>query len=330
MTGSRARIGLDAYGLILGVILAGLIGGRVTSLALMTNVTTVGGNAFTTAAKFDIVPPTISASVISKTTEYLTGYVKQGGDFYVYANVTDTGTNATGVASVTADVSSIKAGVTSLALAAGSYSVGGVSYNYRSALQTADNPKANGTYSYSITATDNAANSANASYSVVIDSTAPTGSDIQTTNGGATVGRPELGDSIIFTYSEQIDPQTILSGWTGASTSVVVRFTNNGTTDSFAIWNAANNAQLPLGSVNTTGDYVSANLTFGATGTPSTMIQSGSTVTITLGTASSTSVKTNLTANIMSWTPSATATDAAGNACSTTAKSETGTNDVDF
>ena len=324
MTGSRARIGLGAYGVTLGVILAGLIGGGVTSLALMTKVTAVGGNAFTTAAKFDIVPPTISASVISKTTEYLTGYVKQGGNFYVYANVTDTGTNATGVASVTADVSSIKAGVTSLALAAGSYSVGGVSYNYRSASQTADNPKANGTYSYSITATDNAANSANASYSVVIDSTAPTGSDIQTTNGG-TAGRPDTNDTIIFTYSEQIDPQTILSGWTGASTSVVVRFTNNGTTDSFAIWNAGNTAQLSLGSVALNGDYVTANTAF--TGT---MAQSGATITVTLGTMTSGTVRTNGTALIMSWTPSATATDAAGNACSTTAKSETGTNDVDF
>ena len=324
MTGSRARIGLGAYGVTLGVILAGLIGGGVTSLALMTKVTTVGGNAFTTAAKFDIVPPTISASVISKTTEYLTGYVKQGGNFYVYANVTDTGTNATGVASVTANVSSIKAGVTSLALAAGSYSVGGVSYNYRSASQTADNPKANGTYSYSITATDNAANSANASYSVVIDSTAPTGSDIQTTNGG-TAGRPDTNDTIIFTYSERIDTQTILSGWTGGSTAVTIRFSDSGTSDLVAIWNAGNTAQLSLGSVALNGDYVTANTVF--TGT---MVQSGATITVTLGTMTSGTVRTNGTALIMSWTPSATATDAAGNACSTTAKSETGTNDVDF
>jgi hypothetical protein len=32
----------------------------------------------------------------------------------------------------------------------------------------------------------------------------------------------------------------------------------------------------------------------------------------------------------MTWTPSATATDRAGNACQTTGSNETGTNDLDF
>lgn len=313
-------------GMFIGTL---LIGPLPAVLSRMTNDPTVGGNTMATAASFDVVAPSIAGSVLSKTTPYLAGSIKPSGSFYVYADVTDTGANASGVASVTADVSSIRAGATALALVAGSYTAQGVSFNYRSASRVAD-AKPAGTYSYSIRAVDNAGNVATGSFTVIVDATAPSAADVQSANGGATVGRPELGDSITFTYSEQIDPQTILSGWTGAATNVVVRFTNNGSTDGLAIWNAANTAQLRLGSVNTNGDYVSANLNFGATGTPSTMIQSGSTITITLGTASSTSVRTNSTARAMVWTPSAIATDAAGNACSTAATTETGANDVDL
>jgi hypothetical protein len=320
---------LRIVGVGLVVALAALAGGTTTSLAVLTSQRAVGGNALATAPKFDTIPPTISGSVIAKTAPYLVGSIKPGGSFYVYANATDAGVNA-GLASVTANVGSIKAGGTAVPLAAGTYGAGGATYNYRSASLTAD-AKPAGTYSYSVTATDNSANVTSASFTVVVDATAPAATDIQTTNiGGGTAGKPELGDTIVFTYSEQIDPQTILSGWTGAATNVVVRFTNNASTDSVAIWNAANSAQLALGSINTNGDYVSAGVTFGASGTASTMTQSGSTIRVTLGTASSSSVKTNATPKAMAWAPSATATDGAGNACSTTGATESGANDIDF
>ena len=125
-----------------------------------------------------------------------------------------------------------------------------------------------------------------------------------------------------------MDPESILGGWTGISTSVTVRFTNAGTfgtADTFAIWNAANSAQLPLGAVATAGNYATVSSVFGAT-----MVRSGSTITVTLGALTSGTVTTNTTARTMSWTPRATATDAAGNACSTTTRNETGTIDIDF
>ena len=140
-------------------------------------------------------------------------------------------------------MSSIKAGVTAVALVAGSYTVAGVSYNYRSASQTADN-KAAGSYSYSIRATDNAGNVATSTASVTVDATAPAASDIQTTNAGM-AGRPNAGDTIVYTYTEQIDPASVLAGWTGTSTPVTVRFTLSGNT--VTIYNAGNTAQLPLG-----------------------------------------------------------------------------------
>jgi hypothetical protein len=99
------------------------------------------------------------------------------------------------------------------------------------------------------------------------------------------------------------------------------------------VYNAANTALLPL--TNGTGlnlnrtDYVNTNRTFGATGTPSTMVRSGNSITITLGTQSGpgTTAGGNGT---MAWTPSASATDRAGNPTSTTARNETGTADREF
>jgi hypothetical protein len=309
------------------VVLLGLLAGAGVgaSLALYTRSVPVAGSTVTTAASFDTTPPSISASVISKTTPYLPGYIRPSAAFYVYANVTDPGAGASGVATVRANVSSIKAGSTSVALVAGSYSVGGVAYNYRSASLTAD-AKAAGTYSYSITAVDNNANSANASFSVVVDSTVPTGTDVQTANKvGGTVGKAESGDTITFTFSETIDPASILSGWTGASTAVTVDFTNGGNPDSVTVWDGAHGAQLPLGSVNLGQDYVTLNAQFGGT-----MVESGATITVTLGTMTTGAVRTNSKAAAMVWTPSAAATDAAGNACSTTPTAESGTSDVDF
>ncbi len=272
----------------------------------------------------DATPPTIGTSVISKTTQYLPGSIRPSAGFYVYANVTDTGSGASGVATVTADVSSIKAGSTTVTLTSGSYTVGGVSYGYRSAALTAD-AKPAATYGYSIRAVDNAGNVATKNtFSVVVDTTVPAGSDIQTTNGG-TAGRPDVGDKIVYTYTEPIDPESILSGWTGPSQAVTIRFTNSAANDRVAIWNAANTAQLPFGTIATNGNFVTRNSVF--TGT---MVQSGATITITLGTLTSGTVRTYGTARAMTWTPSASATDAAANACSTTAKTESGANDLDF
>ena len=68
--------------------------------------------------------------------------------------MTDAGS---GVATVRANVSTVTTGQTAVALVAGSYSVGGVSYNYRSASVTANAVLAEGAKAYTITATDVAA-----------------------------------------------------------------------------------------------------------------------------------------------------------------------------
>lgn len=289
------------------------------------------GNSITAAADFRA--PSASASTIGKTAGGIVGQIKKGGTYYVYANVSDTGNPASGVSTVTANVSSITSGSTAVALAAGSYTAGGVSYGYRSAALTAGSSLAAGSYSYSLTLADAAGNSATQSgFSVTVDNTVPTGSDVQTANGGTTAGLAEAGDKITFTFSEAIDPNSILAGWSGSSTNVVVRL-NNGSgsgSDTVTVFNATNATQLPLGSVNLgRSDYTSASITFGATGTASAMAMSGNTVTIALGTQSA-AATTAASTGTMTWTPSATATDAAGNGVSTTTVTESGAADKEF
>ena len=322
--------------LISGVatVLAGYLLGGTGSPALAYLADTENASAtLSTAACFsaDGVPPAVSTTVISKTTPYLPGFIRQGGTYFVYANVTDGGCAPSGIATVRADVSTVTTGSTAVALSPGAFTVGGVAYNYRSASLTANATLAAGAKAYTITSTDNAANGqTQTGYSVTVDNTRPVGSNVQTANGGATVGKPELGDSVTLTFSEIIDPESVLAGWTGAATNVVVRITNNGGGDLLTIRNAANTAQLPLGSVNLIGTaYVAATRDFGATGTASTMVQSGTSITITLGTPSG-ATGTQATTGTMTLTPTTTLTDRAGNTCQTTVANETGAADLEF
>jgi hypothetical protein len=188
---------------------------------------------------------------------------------------------------------------------------------------------ADGLYDLRAVATDNA-NRSTVSAVVAnrrVDNTAPTAADIQTTNGGATAGRPETNDTITFTYSEQILSTSILAGWNGTSQAVTVRLNNNGGSDRLQVWNAANATQLPLTDtfVSLNGNFVQNNVVFNAT-----MVKSGAAITITLGTLASGAVRTDNSNVTLSWPPSATATDLAGNSCSTAAVAEGGAADGDF
>lgn len=313
-------------------LVAALLGLATTAgvvWALYTDNAASDGNELVAAA--DWAAPSASASVIGKSQGGVPGYIRQGGTYMVYANVSDSGAPASGIAGVTANASTVTTAQSAAALSAGSFAIGGVTYSHRSATLTANASLAAGTYSYSLTSKDLVGNSRTQSgYSVIVDNTAPTAADIQTANkSGGTAGRAEIGDSVTYTFSEPIDPHSILANWTGAATNVVVRLSNV-TNDPLTVYNAANTVQLPLGSVSLgRNDYVNANATFGASGTASTMVLSGNAITITLGTASAgtTTAGSNST---MSWAPSASAYDRAGNAETTTARSETGSADREF
>ena len=249
------------------------------------------------AAAEDFRAPSVEAGVILRSGGSVPGFVRQAGTYHVYARVAaDTGDPAAGVATVTADVSAVTAAGATVPLLPGSYSVDGASYNYRSAPLAADVVLSEGARSYSVTATDGASNAATLSgLGVTVDNSPPAAADVQTANaGGGTVGRAQLGDTLTLTFSEPIDPATVLSGWDGGSRNVVVRMTNGGLlgllgNDDVEIRNAANSTALPLGRIDLgRGDYVTGLLggetvSFGASGTASSLEMSGNHLTISSG-----------------------------------------------
>jgi hypothetical protein len=270
----------------------------------------------------DTTVPTVSAAVMDNGTGTSPGFVHQGGQYYVLANASDPGLCPSGVAAVTADVSAVTAGQTAAPMTAGAYTAGGISYGYRAGPLTANAVLAAGSKSFAIKATDVAGNSTTqGGFSVTVDNTPPTAVDIQTTNvAGGTNGLAETGDTVTYTFSEALDPGSVLAGWNGSATAVTFRLTNSPAGDSFTVWDAANGTQLPLGTAALgKKNYSTASVAF----TGSTMVMSGATITITLGTPNGVGARSGNATSIV-WTPSAGATDRAGNACSTAAVTQSG------
>jgi hypothetical protein len=176
-----------------------------------------------------------------------------------------------------------------------------------------------------VTATDAAANVTVANGAVNGDNTAPAPSNISASGGIA--GRPEAGDVLTLTTNDTLDTYSLLANWTGAATTVQVRFVNQGGGDRLQVWNSAGTTQIPFGTINLSRtDFTTATLSFNG----STMTQSGGVITITLGAPIVGTVTTVGAAATMAWTPSATATDRAGNPISTTAFNEPAPVDFDF
>jgi hypothetical protein len=295
------------------------------------------GNTITAAP--DFTPPAITAVALGKVEGGVTGFVRSGGKFFVYANVAaDTGNPPSGNSTVTANVSEFTSG-TAIPLTAGTYTAGGVTYNYRSAELT--DVLLAGTKPFTVKATDVAGNAGTVEGSATADTTPPTAVDVQTANGGATVGLAEAKDSITYTFSEPIDPQSVIAGWTGAATNVTVRIYNNGLlglggNDQLQIYDSTNATLLPLGTVDLgRNDYAGGLLEGSYRFLESKMTMSGNTITIVFGTYSSTilidpgrSMATGT--GQMTWTPVATPFDRAGNVMSTTAATESGPADKEF
>ena len=169
-----------------------------------------------------------------------------------------------------------------------------------------------------------------------IDNSAVRGVDIQATNDtGGKAGKMQIGDKLTLTYSEVMKASTLITGWSGVTPAILfVRLTDAGQVETTRLTiDAAGIFATGLGSFVTGGNFVRANRTvvFTATATLTTGAGGGSVVTITLGAvASGSGLRTQSSSTSLKWTPSATATDIAGNPCSTSLVTETGTADKDF
>jgi hypothetical protein len=343
LDGEAVSYHLDSAG---GAVLAGSIasvpvgGSAAVSVTIPLGTTlgahsvfAVGSLGSTASAGITVVDttlPVVGAAVINKTLGDKPGFVKPTGTYFIYANANDaagsTGTHV--VSTVIANVTNVTIGSIAVPLttAGGPFTIGGVSYAYRSA-SLITSAVAAGPKSFTVTATDLSANTSVAfNGTVTVDSTVPTASNIQTTNAG-TIGKAETGDTITYTFSELMDPNSILALWTGASTPVTLHLNQAAGSDTVTIFNAGNTVQLPIGSVALGGtNFVTGNRTF----TGSAMVMSGSTITITLGTLAGGAVATQAANSTMIWSPAIAATDLAGNACTLATATESGAADIDF
>jgi hypothetical protein len=268
-------------------------------------------NPQTLSAATDFVAPTVSASTIGKSQGGLDGTIRPGGTYYVYASVSDSGSPASGVASVKANISAITPDQTaaSLSTSGGPFTVDGVSYGYRSPQLTAGSSITAGSKSYKLTLADSVGNSAESgSYSVAVAAnTAFKGSGFTVENGSGTESTPDKGDTVIYTLNKEPDPYSIVSGWNGSGTkSVTVSIANNASNDTLSVSGAT------IGSVALDGDFTASSASFSG----SAISVSGSTVTIVLDTASG-SVKSYTSKSKPVWTPSGSVFDLVGNLCST-------------
>ncbi len=293
------------------VLLAALLAAAAAvqgSQATFTASAANSGASFATATKF---APTVTltapadGSYTKDTTPLITGTADTAtGDSTTVTAMIYSGTSATGSPVQT------KAGTRS-----------GASYSF--SLTTA---LAQGTYTAVMTQTDTSGNTGTSNANTfTVDTTAPTATVIGAANKtGGTAGKIESGDTLTYTYSEAVTPASVWTGWSGASTAIHIKFTSHGN-DTITLRTTADVASINLGSVATNGDYVTRTTTFNAT---MAMSADGASVIVTLGTPSNVSSSASPGRN-MTWTPSASVKDLAGNAGSTTAYSET-SSDVDF
>ena len=232
----------------------------------------VVGNA-SSPASFSVVVdntgPSLSVVIAAATGTSPQGFVKQGGAYRVYANVTDlpsgaaaaSGVNAS---SITANVSTVTTGQTAMALAACGTCGPGLAYAYQSALVMASNPLSEASKAFSASGSDNLGTSSSSSGATVqVDNTAPSVATVlantATSEGGwvaqgggyrvfANVTDLPSGSGVasgVDASSINADVSTITSGQTAvALTSSGCPCTINGT--SYAYQSGALTASSPL------------------------------------------------------------------------------------
>jgi chitinase len=165
--------------------------------------------------------------------------------------------------------------------------------------------------------------------SAYVNNTGPTGIDVQGSNGGVN-DKLDAGDSVVFTYSTTMDPNSILAGWSGASAPIKVRVNNGGTSDSMEFYDNTNTTPLGLLATGTALainiDHVTAPSVFNAT-----IVRSGVNITVTIGSLVSGAVNGSPKGkNAMVWNTSSQAQSTAGKPTLPTTVTESGASDLDF
>lgn len=284
----------------------------------------------------DWVPPVINRVDVRKAEGGATGYVRPGGKYRVCSSVAaDTGNPASTTQSVLANVTNLAGGALNQLLGSlgGSASpCAGPTYTHDSGELTASASLVNAaTHSVSVTAKDVAQNTSSATASAIVDSAAPTPTSFTTANKPApsTVGLPEPGDSMTFTFGEPIDAHSVIPGWDGTGQrTMTVTFQNQGPKDDTLVLTRADGTVLPLvSSVNIRENYVTASA---ASFTASTITMSGNAFTVVLGGTAPAGLRADAGTSPTAWTTNTTLYDRAGNRIATATVNETGIGDTEF
>ena len=200
---------------------------------------------------------------------------------------------------------------------------------------------ADGAYTAQASQSDSSGNTGTSgARSFTIDTVKPTAASIATANAaGGTAGRLDAGDSLTFGYSEAMPATSVLSGFSGSSVSVIVRFFDTEAAgDLLTVLDSAGGATVALdigaasgfgGGVYTTRNVVTNTVNFAATMTRSS---DGRAFVIVLGTPdrSSRIVSGPAAAGNMIWAPKTGPSDLAGNPLAHTQWVTESDNDRDF
>lgn len=144
----------------------------------------------------------------------------------------------------------------------------------------------------------------------VMDSKAPFAQDIQTRDEGGHPGTGEPGDRLLLTFSEALDPASILSGWDGGRVGIALQgVATEGGGVKVSVWDSKRQRRVALGFVD---------FRFGVAGSVSrpawangSMVQRGATIELTL--AEPVALGPPGAGAILFWTPSDAAMDPSGN-----------------
>ncbi len=205
-----------------------------------------------------------------------------------------------------------------------------------------------GSFTLTVTATDNVGNSASSTESLTIAaaggpgtcSASSTGPDVQACNGSGKAGLPDAGDKIVLVYSAAVKKSTIQQKFSSTDPLTIdVRFTDNNNKETVDFW-MTNNTEgdnengVNLGSIDIGNGQVAKGKTVWFKATMS-MDKDGKTITITLGAIDrglASDLNTSSAKNDMKWTPDTSVQTVGPPSASVSNKvvTESGSSDIDF
>ena len=205
---SNCTVGGVTYTYKSAAVTAGL---SISDGSTSFSVTATDGAPNSATANFtataDSTAPALTAAVAVNSSPSTVGDVKPGGAYLVYANVSESG----GIATLTANVTNLTPGQTALAMTTctASCTFGGVTYGYKTAIQTVGAGIAAGVTSFTVTAADKAANTTGNTYSVTVDNAGPTVPGVAVANTTTNASGWVRKSGAYIVYANATDPSGI-------------------------------------------------------------------------------------------------------------------------